>query len=196
MIDRRMGDKDSLQLTVFEPGRRRVADALRSRPGGYWTVDEIAAREGIHRTVAFDHLRALVEAGLATRVRVKGAGRGRPANAYRYSGGTLELSYPPRQNRLLAQILARSANRRVDPTDVARDVGREAGSLSALGGDHASNQRSVHARVCIFGSVCEGADDVVCAVHAGLIEGALGERGSMTPRGPDGYGGCLFERVG
>src|SRR5690348_15731228 len=93
--------------SIFEPARRRIADLLRSRRGGYWTVDEVATSQRIHRTVAFNHLEALADDGLATKVSVKG-GRGRPANAYRYAGKPVELSYPPQRTALLGQVLARA----------------------------------------------------------------------------------------
>src|SRR5215472_2211370 len=100
------GDKRGAELAVFKPDRLLVAEALRSRPNGFWTVDEMAAHTHTHRTVAFDHLQALVEAGVASRVSVRG-GRGRPANAYRYAGTPLEVSYPPQRTRLLARVLSR-----------------------------------------------------------------------------------------
>src|SRR5215472_17157554 len=100
------GDKREAQPAVFKADRLLVADALRSRPNGFWTVDEMAVHARMHRTVAFDHLQALVEAGVASRVSVRG-GRGRPANAYRYAGVPLEVSYPPQRTRLLARVLSR-----------------------------------------------------------------------------------------
>lgn len=181
-------------LGVFEPARRRIADLLRSRRGGLWTVDEVAAAQGIHRTVAFEHLEALVSDGLAAKVSVKG-GRGRPANAYRYAGRPIELSYPPQQTRLLGQVLARAAS----PSrahETAREFGRKIGGLDRLEGDYEVGTESIHARTCIFDSVCSSSRDVVCGVHAGLIEGAMEANGrsvALTPEGPDGMGGCLFQ---
>ena len=183
-------------LGVFEPARRRIADLLRSRRSGFWTVDEVAAAQGIHRTVAFEHLEALVSDGLATKVSVKG-GRGRPANAYRFAGRPIELSYPPQQTRLLGEVLARAAT----PShahETARGFGRKIGGLHRLGGDYEVGRESIHARTCIFDSVCSSSRDVVCGVHAGLIEGAMESRGrsvSLTPEGPDGTGGCRFRLV-
>jgi DNA-binding transcriptional ArsR family regulator len=198
MIDREPGDKRSLARAVFDPARRRVADALRSRPHGYWTVDEVAVQERMHRTVAFEHLQALVDAGLATRVSLKG-GRGRPANAYRYTGAPVELSYPVQRTLLLAQVLARAvsgfAAGDARARQIAREAGREVGALARLEGDYEVSAQSIHAGTCIFGSTCPTSRDVVCAVHAGLIEGALEAEGrphSLTPEGPDGMGGCRF----
>lgn len=181
-------------MGVFEPGRSRIADLLRSRRRGYWTVDEVAQSQKIHRTVAFDHLEALVAAGFATKVSVKGR-RGRPANAYRYMGKPLELSYPPQRTAMLAQVLARavssSPSAAAQARELARGLGAMSGGLGRLGGDYEVGATSVHSRTCIFDSVCPTAQDVVCEVHAGLVEGALGGAG-VIPEGPDGMGGCRF----
>ena len=185
-------------ISVFEPTRRRIADLLRSRRSGYWTVDEVAASQKIHRTVAFDHLEALVVAGLATKVSVKGR-RGRPANAYRYAGGPVEASYPPQRTVPLAQILARavsgSPSTQAQARNLARELGARSGGLKRLEGDYEVVDGSVNARWCIFDSVCPTSRDVVCGLHAGLIEGALeaaGQSRVVTPQGPDGMGGCRF----
>jgi predicted ArsR family transcriptional regulator len=189
---------ERLLRAVLEPRRRRIVDALRSRRDGFWTVDEVAAHEGIHRTVAFEHLEALAAAGMVVRRRLVGA-RGRPANLYGYAGAVVELTYPPQKNRLLAELLARSLASSPSGVEEAHRVGREFGAgvddLQLLGGDYAIDDRSVHARSCIFEAACAGARDVVCGLHAGLIEGALGSGGparKVTPAGPDGLGGCIF----
>jgi len=199
MTDLDPDDKRNLARIVFDPARRRVADVLRSRPHGYWTVDEVAAHQRMHRTVAFDHLEALVDAGLASKVSLKG-GRGRPANAYRYTGLPLELSYPTQRTPLLARVLARtvsgSSGGHTQAREIAREAGRQVGALDRLGGDYEESSESIHARTCIFGSTCPTSRDVVCQVHAGLIEGALqaeGRQRSPHPQGPDGMGGCSFQ---
>jgi predicted ArsR family transcriptional regulator len=187
-----------LARAVIEPRRRQILDALRSRRDGFWTVDEVAAKEGVHRTVAFEHLEALAAAGLLDRRKLVGA-RGRPANVYRYAGAVVELTYPPQKNRLLAELLARSLASSPSGVGEAHRVGREFGAgvddLQLLGGDYELDERSVHARTCIFEAACAGARDVVCGLHAGLIEGALGAHGpacTVVPAGPDGWGGCVF----
>lgn len=185
-------------MSVFESARRRIADLLRSRGSGYWTVDEVAESQKIHRTVAFDHLEALADTGLATKVRIKGR-RGRPANAYRYSGKPVELSYPPQRTVLLAQVLAQavgvSPSSQAQARTLAREIGARSGGLKRLEGDYEFDNGSMHARTCIFDSVCPSSRDVVCGLHAGLIEGALEAAGQgrvVTPEGPDGMGGCRF----
>jgi predicted ArsR family transcriptional regulator len=184
---------------ISEPRRRRILDALRSRPDGFWTVDEVAAGQSVHRSVAFEQLEALAQAGLVTRRKLAGA-RGRPANAYRYTGASVELSYPPQEHRLLAELLARSLADSTSGVEAARKVGREFGSehtdLAALGGQYEVDHGSVHAANCMFGVACATARQVVCGLHAGLIEGAFNATGrtcKVTPLGPDGTGGCRFE---
>ena len=183
---------------ILEPRRRSILDAMRSRREGFWTVDEVAAQQGVHRTVAFEHLEALAAAGLVDRRRLVGA-RGRPANVYRYAGAVIELTYPLQRNRLLAELLARSLAGTRSGVGVAHSVGHEFGAgvddLQNLGGHYEVDDRSVHARRCIFDTVCAGARDVVCELHAGLIEGALAASGParrVAPIGPDGVGGCTF----
>lgn len=184
---------------MFQPSLRRIADLLRSRRDGFWTVDEIAAKQKIHRTVAFDHLEELTAEGVATKVSVKGGGRGRPANGYRYVGRPVELSYPPQRTVLLAEVLARAAATTAEGKAGAREAAREAGlsvgSLKRLEADYEVSHDEVHARTCMFDSVCPSSRDVVCEVHAGLIEGALESSGrsyTVSPEGPDGMGGCVY----
>lgn len=181
---------EAVAQSVFELPRRRIADVLRGRPDRWWTVDEIAARRRVHRTVAFSHLERLVAAGVAVKSVVR-SGRGRPTNTYRYSGMSIEIAYPPQRTRLLARVLAIAADTGTRPRKVAREFGAAAGGLHSLRGDYKLEGKSIHAITCIFGSVCMEAPDVVCDVHAGLIEGALGMSG-VSVVGPDGSGGCRF----
>src|ERR1700736_5611815 len=84
--------------------RRRILTSLQARPEAV-TVDEGAAAQGIHRTVAFEHLELLARLGRLARVS-RGGFRGRPARTYRFPGEAAEVSSPPRQHRLLAGLLA------------------------------------------------------------------------------------------
>jgi len=82
--------------------------------------------------------------------------------------------------------------------ETAREFGRKTGGLDRLGGNYEVGRESIHARTCIFDSVCSSSRDVVCGVHAGLIEGAMEARGKsigLAPEGPDGTGGCRFRLV-
>jgi predicted ArsR family transcriptional regulator len=172
---------------------------MRSRRDGFWTVDEVAAQQGIHRTVAFGHLEALAAAGLVSRRKLVGA-RGRPAHVYQYANVSVELTYPPQRNRLLAELLASTLALSPSGVEEAHEVGREFGAgvpdLLRLGSDYEIDDQSVHARTCIFEEACATAREVVCGLHAGIVEGALVARGRacrVRPEGPDGTGGCRFE---
>jgi len=180
------------------PTRLRILQALRSRRNGFWTIDEMAAAQGIERTVAFEHLEQLVAADLATKQRVSGA-RGRPLNAYRYAGVARDDSSRAQRSQLLATLLAQSLAITPGGARLAHGVGREFGKslrdIGRLGGGYRFDDRSAHALSCMFETTCASARQVVCGLHAGLIEGALASTGAtyvVTPEGPDGLGGCVF----
>ena len=180
------------------PTRLRILEALRSRPQGTWTLDEMASAQGVERTVAFEHLELLVAANLATKRRMRG-GRGRPANAYAYVGVRGVDAKPPQRTQLLSRLLAEAISGSPDGAVRAHQAGHRLGitlgSIDDLGGDYSITDDAVHAVSCMFESSCIAAREVVCGLHAGLIEGAMTSGGSpctLTPLGPDGLGGCRF----
>lgn len=177
------------------PTRFRILDALRGRPSGFWTLDEIAGAQGIDRSVAFEHLEMLVKANLATKHRI-GAGRGRPTNVYRYVPAAGDQVAPPQRSRLLASLLAQTLAISPDGAQRAREIGRQFGAtigqVERLGDTYAIDGRSVHALTCVFEQTCTAAQHVVCDLHAGLIEGTMGVEVRVNPEGPDGLGGCRF----
>lgn len=170
------------------------------------TVDEVAGAHGIHRTVAFEHLELL--AGLGLLVPDSRAGfRGRPARTYRIAGGAAEISYPPRQYRLLAGLLADAIASGTEPERAGEAYGRRlaigsrseaeaVARLEPIGGQYELVGSQIQARNCVFREACDSAREVVCGAQAGLLEGALAAAGSnrkLTPLGPDASGGCRFE---
>jgi predicted ArsR family transcriptional regulator len=194
---------------LSEPTRRSILDFLRSHPNEEVTVDEVVKIEQIHRSVAFDHLEMLADADLVERGRREGP-RGRPARTYTYLGAAVELSYPPRQHQLLATVLGQAVTAQgAKGLRAARLAGRQAGkrlashgrgiagavrSLSALGGEYELSRGSIHARNCVFQEAC-AASQVACAVHGGIIEGALEAAQVIRivrPAGGDGKGGCWY----
>jgi predicted ArsR family transcriptional regulator len=198
-----------LVRALSEPTRRNILEFLHGHPNQQVTVDEVVKIEQIHRSVAFDHLEMLADAGLLERGRREGP-RGRPARTYTYRGAAVELSYPPRQHQLLATVLGKVVNGQgAKGVRAARLAGRHAGkriasagrgipgairSLSVLGGEYELSRRGIHATNCVFREAC-AASQVACAVHAGLIEGALEAAGVIRivrPAGGDGEGGCWY----
>ena len=189
--------------------RRSILDFLHSHASEEVTVDELVKVERIHRSVVFDHLEMLADAGLVKRGQREGP-RGRPARTYTYLGTAVELSYPPRQHQLLATVLSKAVlGQGANGLQAARVAGRHAGmrlasggrgiagaarSLSTLGGEYEVSRQSIHARNCMFLEAC-AAGDIACAVQAGIIEGALEKAGVMRivkPAGGDGEGGCWY----
>jgi len=180
-------------MTRALPTRYRILNSLRQASDRTWTLDEVAAAHGIERSVAFEHLELLVKADLVSKQR-SSQGRGRPANTYRYVAG---VGARPGRHRLLARLLARALEASPRGAMRAHKAGREFGSalvsLEQLGGDYSTSGRTVHALSCMFEATCTSARDVVCNLHAGLIEGVLAGDAAVSPLGPDGLGGCRFQ---
>jgi predicted ArsR family transcriptional regulator len=194
-----------LLRALADSTRRRILTSLQARPEAV-TVDEVAAAQAIHRTVAFEHLELLARLGLIVRGSRAGF-RGRPARTYRFAGEAAEVSYPPRQHRLLAGLLAEAIAGGTEPKRLGDAYGRQLalGSrreseaiarLEPLGADYQVVGDQIQARNCVFHEACASAREVVCGVQAGLLQGALAAAGlnrDVVPRGPDGGGGCNFE---
>jgi predicted ArsR family transcriptional regulator len=185
--------------------RRQILTSLQARRVAV-TVDEVAAAQGIHRSVAFEQLELLARLGLLLRDSRVGF-RGRPARTYRFAGEAAEISYPPRQHRLLAGLLAKAIAGGIEPKRLGETYGRQLAlgtrrdseaiaRLRLLGADYQVVGRHIQARNCVFQEACASAREVVCGVQAGLLQGALAATGSnpdVVPQGPDDGGGCSFE---
>ena len=159
-----------------------------------WTVDDAAKAAGVHRTVAHAHLERLVALGYLV-VGQRSGKSGKPANLYRLAGQHIEFSYPVRRFARLAGLLAEGLQTRgQEGIQAARDAGRRYGAslvdkpadspesvlrqLAPLGADYfIADDHQVLARNCIFRQACAAAPDVVCELHAGLIEGAFQQAG-------------------
>ena len=196
-----------LVRALSDPTRRSILELLHSHANQEVTVDELVKVERIHRSVVFDHLEMLADAGLLGRGQREGP-RGRPARTYRYLGTAVEFSYPPRQHQLLATVLSKAVKSKgAKGLRAARLAGRRAGlqlasgvrgiasaarALSTLGGEYELSRQSIHARNCVFLEAC-AAGEIACVVHAGIIEGALEAAGVtriVKPAGGDSEGGC------
>lgn len=209
----RTGDIDGLAAAIQDPTRRRILLAL-VHDGRARTVDEVAEVVGVHRTVAFGHLERLAALGHLEKRRRRGR-RGKPASLYSIRTPLLSLSYPVRQFRLLAGLLgAGLAELGERGRSVARERGRRFGASLARGAaptivaalrplDQAGmaytvDGDDVSTEGCVFREACDEAREVVCTLHAGVLEGALGAAGievSVEPRGPVHVSGCHFRLV-
>jgi predicted ArsR family transcriptional regulator len=193
-----------LLRALTDPTRRRILSYVETRDEAV-TVDEVAVAHGLHRTVAFDHLELLAELGLLAR-RDRPGSRGRPARTYRLSGYAVEASYPPRQYRLLASLLAgaglsKTVARRAGEVhgrrlaDGSKSEAEAVGRLEPLGARYELVPGGIRARNCVFAEACAEARAVVCELQAGLLVGALAAAGSeqtVIAQGPNGRGGCEY----
>lgn len=195
-----------------DPTRRTILFSFYDHPGER-TIDEVAAVAGVHRTVAFQHLERLVAFGYLTTGRRPGS-RGKPAKLYRLARGPIELTHPTRLYRQLAGLLARALEKlgsagRAASLEAGRDFGGLIGSgrratnpgealapLAALGGDYVFGADGVLVAVnCIFREACEQAPQVVCGLHAGLLEGVLAAADQphrVSALGPRAHAACAY----
>jgi predicted ArsR family transcriptional regulator len=150
-----------------------------------------------------------------------GPGAGRPAKLYRRTDATFELTLPPRNPRLVNQLLieaVRRAGRRADPVRQALiEVAREAG---AAAGRHAADGRvtkeagrtltdllgemgyaphtgggELSLANCPYEPIAEQDRPTVCSMNLALVEGAVATVGlrriSCSLRPPVGGGCCV-----
>ncbi len=198
---RYVGDEVALtpqRLAVLELVQGAAADL---------TVDDVADALGLHVNTARKHLQALTDDGLLVGSTVLGGGRGRPATAY--AASTVRSEHDPRvrEYAALASVLAEHVSRTsADPAADARAAGERWGAslvageraarspkaarvravelLGGLGFDPETDARTTRARLrrCPLLDVARAHPDVVCAVHLGLVRGALDVLGGDPSR--------------
>jgi predicted ArsR family transcriptional regulator len=193
VVEDDLGDIDRAISALQDRTRRRILlDFYVNQPE--WTVDDAAKAAGVHRTVAHAHLERLVALGYLAVGQRRGKS-GKPANLYRLAGQQIDFSYPVRRFARLAGLLAEGLQTRgQEGIEAAREAGRRYGAslvnkpadsaqivlreLAPLGADYVvADDGQVLARNCIFRQACAVAGDVVCELHAGLLEGALQQAG-------------------
>jgi predicted ArsR family transcriptional regulator len=182
-------------------GRSRadVLDMLRAADGPLG-VKEVAQRMGLHPNTARFHLEALVEAGLAARETEERQTPGRPRIGYR---AVADSPAGRRRYRLLAEMLTSLiAGTMPAPGKAAEEAGQEWGAylteqpppyqrlnaeeslarltaiMAELGfAPQPEADDGGHYRLCLhqcpFREVAERHKEVICALHLGLMRGAL-----------------------
>ncbi len=179
--------------------RARVLDLLRAA-GGPLGVQEVAEQAGLHPNTARFHLDALVDTGLAARKRQPRPTPGRPSMAYQVTDGDGPTGQ--RRYRLLAEMLSSLiAGVMTKPGEAATEAGREWGRYlteqpppyQRLGASEAVEKLAaaldelgfapeavaeggdyrLRLHQCPFREVAERHQDVVCALHLGLMQGVL-----------------------
>jgi predicted ArsR family transcriptional regulator len=192
MGDDPLTEIDRTVSALQDPTRRRILlDFYVHQPE--WTVAEVAEAVGVHRTVAHGHLERLVALGYLLSGQRRGTS-GKPAKLYRLAGRHIDLSYPVRRFARLSALLAAGLRGTPDGSGAAHEAGRRYGTslvtvsadspesvlgqLAPLGAEYRlADNDEVLAENCIFRQACEGAEDVVCELHAGILEGAFESAG-------------------
>lgn len=163
------------------PSQREVLDVLRGSPDAL-TVTQIADRVSRHVSTVRGHLETLAAQGLVARGRERHGVRGRPAVVW------YPVSTPGRSAGELAAVLAVELSRRVaDPAPMARELGHslargtahDAEQLTRMlvfGGFEAELQHdgsTIVLRACPYAAAATASPEIVCAMHAGIIDGLV-----------------------
>jgi predicted ArsR family transcriptional regulator len=203
--------------------RARVLDLLRAASGPLG-VQEIAGQAGLHPNTARFHLDALVHSGLVSREQQQRESLGRPSMVYSATGERGPAG--ERRYRLLAEMLTSViAEAMPQPGEAAAEAGREwgrylTGQLPPYerldAGEAVERLRAILENVgfgpeltaegsgyrlllrqCPFREVAERHQDVVCALHLGLMQGALAQMRTPVSAGrlqPFAHtSGCIAE---
>lgn len=187
------------QASAEVHGRRDQVLAILRAARDPLSINAIAERLGVHPNTVRFHLDGLVAAGRIEQLSGDIDGPGRPANVYR---ARREMDRNgPSNYRLLARIMtSRLAATERRPAAAAADLGRTWGPaligegfpvaatravaltrltnlLDDLGFQpeqaNASRARQIRLRHCPFLDLVDDHADIVCALHLGLMQGAL-----------------------
>ena len=178
--------------------RERIVDELREAPDGL-DAAELARRLGLHPNTVRWHLGILADAGLVGSRPAPRTSPGRPRIVYSLEPEPTE--HAADEHRLLATVLTGALAGSTDGNERAEEAGREWGRylmardpLARAGDDEAVGEvvnlldgqgfepeargGEIHMHRCPFHALAEAQPEVVCAVHKGLMSGALSALGS------------------
>jgi len=188
----------SVIAMLGDPVRRRLYEYVAARGDGV-SRSEAAQAVGIGRTLAAFHLDRLAEAGLVEVAYARPAGRsgpgaGRPAKLYRRTAAEHQVSVPPRDYRMAAELLAEV----VDLTGAEPELQRSARSRGAAAGRAARRQApgvpgddlvtgalaaqgyqpyrddgDVRLRNCPFHVLASNYPPLICGMNLALLDGLL-----------------------
>jgi predicted ArsR family transcriptional regulator len=187
-----ISDVELAITALADPTRRGILHSFYADPRPR-TAREVAAEAGVHRTVAFFHLERLVQARFLTAEPRRGR-PGRPAKLYRLGERSVALWCPPRRFLELSQLLAEALGRLGSAgMRAAYHAGRRWAApiddVAVIGDQlHREGDRVVVTN-CVFKEACQEGEEVVCWLHAGVLEEVLG--GVVQPLGRTDRG-CVF----
>jgi predicted ArsR family transcriptional regulator len=189
----------SVHRALGDERRSRIVAELRAVRQGL-DVQELSRRVGLHQNTIRFHLGVLVDAGLVASRPAETSAPGRPRILYRLQADAAAARRE--EYRLLATVLAGTVAQRPAGSSEAEEAGRAWGRflvrrplpLVRVSDERATSEvvelldqqgfapeaaeGEIRMRRCPFHELAETHPEVVCAVHRGLISGALGELGS------------------
>jgi predicted ArsR family transcriptional regulator len=178
--------------------RVRIVQELRGADGGL-DAAELASRLDVHANTVRWHLGILADAGIVSSRPAPRTSPGRPRIVYLLEPEAAEQGTD--EHRLLATVLtgalagtsggarrAEEAGRAggrylaarepLTRTDDEAAVGEVVQLLDGQGFEPEARGREIHMHRCPFHALAESQPEVVCAVHKGLMSGALSSLGS------------------
>ncbi|MGH8990264.1 MAG: helix-turn-helix transcriptional regulator [Acidimicrobiia bacterium] len=201
------GDDVARVSSLGDPARRSLYDFIAGQ-GQSVGRDEAAKAVGISRSLAAYHLDRMVDDGLlevsfARRSGRTGPGAGRPAKLYHRAVRELQISLPPRNYELAAQLLAqaveseRTGRARASLEGAARALGQELsaeirerrtqakrakphavveGVLAGRGYEpFRDDEGAVRLRNCPFDRLADTHRDLICGMNLWLLEEAVAD---------------------
>lgn len=199
MNNNRLGPRPARpgRAPTLSPSRARLLETLQAQtePVG---LAALVARTGLHGNTVREHLDALTAEGLVDRERALPSGRGRPGWLYRATGRSQDDPRPEYAGlaAALATVITRTspdpaADARRAGLDWGRRLAEETGTPSAPGADPARRQvghvleemgfapetdtdaTTLRLTRCPLLEAAHQHPEVVCAVHLGIVDGAL-----------------------
>jgi predicted ArsR family transcriptional regulator len=185
--------------TTADGTRDRVLAEVRVGPDAL-TIDELAERLALHRNTIRFHAAALEAEGLIEQDRRPTGGKGRPRAVYRPT--VLGARSGRRNYELLSGILLAHLSASGEPVAAARAAGRAwGGGLAAVAPPGPDTAQQVVVRAldelgfepraepagppgevrlhnCPFRELVDRDRELVCTVHAGLLDGLVGGPGA------------------
>lgn len=189
----------SVHRALADETRSRIVAELRTVRQGL-DVQELSRRVGLHQNTVRFHLGVLADAGLVSSRPAERSAPGRPRMLYALlpkaaaagrdeyrllatvlagtvAGSDAGRKESERAGRAWGRYLVRRPLPLVPVTD-EQATGDVVGLLDEQGFAPEAGDGEIRMRRCPFHDLAETHPEVVCAVHRGLISGALGELGS------------------
>lgn len=155
------------------------------------TIGALTSNLGGHPNAIRQHLDALVADGLVSCDSLPPKGRGRPARGYTVTpAGRRALAGREPYVELVSAVttwLSRSGQGAEEARQIGQAWGRAKAEdeawdgvvelLDELGFDPTGDQQELHLRACPLLDEARRHPDIICGIHQGLLEGALGHEG-------------------